>query len=83
MRPIVLLFLLALALPASACGFLDPCKPAIQHVKKAKPDPAVVKHEKQINEHARKLATHDAHFIAMAASIAGFQRQIAELKAKR
>ena len=37
----------------------------------------------RIDDHGRRIATHDAQFKAMAASIAALQRQVAELKAAR
>ena len=37
----------------------------------------------RVDDHDRRIATHDAQFKAMAAAIAALQRQVAELKAAR
>jgi hypothetical protein len=37
----------------------------------------------RVDDHDHRIATHDAQFKAMAASIAALQRQVAELKAAK
>jgi len=37
----------------------------------------------RVDDHDHRIATHDAQFKAMAASIAALQRQVAELKASK
>ena len=80
---ISLLLLLVLDTPASACSWFDPCKPAIHHVQKTKPNPVIVAHEKRLGDHDRRISTHDAQFKALVASVVALQRQVAELKAGR
>ncbi len=75
---ISLLLLLVLDTPASACWF-DPCKPAIHHVQKAKPNPLITKHEKRIADLERRLLLAEAMLAGHEAALGAQQHQLSRL----
>jgi len=90
MRKVMIAAVLLFAFPAwAACPLihLTPCHEVHRPSATARAVKSLTAaHRAQavrVDDHDRRIATHDAQFKAMAAAIAALQRQVAELKAAR